>query len=183
MFGWPTKSSVTSHPLHIKLGLMKQYVKALQRDGNCLKYLCCKFPGLSEVKLKGIFAWPVVRKLFLVEFSETTMSSAERESWTVFKGIIIEFLKNYTRRDQKHKNIVNHVLDKLKELGCNVRLTYHFILSFWLLSRKSIGYETWHTCSEEQGSIIISKRWKEGIKEGGTWKWWQTTAGCCSRRF
>jgi hypothetical protein len=34
-------------PLHIKLGLMKQFVKALQRDGNCLKYLCRKFLGTS----------------------------------------------------------------------------------------------------------------------------------------
>jgi hypothetical protein len=39
-------------PLHIKLSLMKQFVKALQRNGNCFKYLCSKFHGLSETKLK-----------------------------------------------------------------------------------------------------------------------------------
>jgi hypothetical protein len=27
-------------PLHIKLGLMKQFVKALDKDGRCFRYLC-----------------------------------------------------------------------------------------------------------------------------------------------
>ncbi|GFV05484.1 uncharacterized protein TNCV_226951 [Trichonephila clavipes] len=32
-------------PLHIKLGLMKQFVKALDKEGECFKYLCEQFPG------------------------------------------------------------------------------------------------------------------------------------------
>jgi hypothetical protein len=52
-------------PLHIKMGLMKQFVKGIQRDGNCFKYLCSKFPGLSEAKLKdGIFVGPDIRKFY-----------------------------------------------------------------------------------------------------------------------
>ena len=39
-------------PLHIKLGLMKQFVKALSKEGECFKYLGNKFPGLSEKKRK-----------------------------------------------------------------------------------------------------------------------------------
>ena len=43
-------------PLHIKLGLMKQFVKALPKDGQCFQYLCAKFPHLSAAKKKeGIF--------------------------------------------------------------------------------------------------------------------------------
>lgn len=38
--------------LHIKLGLMKQFVKPLDKNSGCLKYLCETFSGLSEVKLK-----------------------------------------------------------------------------------------------------------------------------------
>ena len=34
-------------PLHIKLGLIKQFVKALPKEGECFKYLCDQFPGLS----------------------------------------------------------------------------------------------------------------------------------------
>ena len=51
-------------PLHIKLGLMKQFVKALPKEGETFKYLCGEFLGLSEAKLKeGIFVGPDIRKL------------------------------------------------------------------------------------------------------------------------
>jgi hypothetical protein len=68
-------------PHHIKLGLMKQSVKALQRDGNCFKYLCSKFPGLSKAKLKeGIFVGPDIRKLISDEMFQTTVFYTGREA-------------------------------------------------------------------------------------------------------
>lgn len=42
--------------LHIKLGLMKQFAMALNKDGDCFTYLCKAFPGLTRKKMKaGIF--------------------------------------------------------------------------------------------------------------------------------
>ena len=42
--------------LYIKLCLMKQFVKALDKDGDCFNYIAKTFPGLSMEKLKtGIF--------------------------------------------------------------------------------------------------------------------------------
>jgi hypothetical protein len=44
-------------PLHIKIGLMKIFVKALGTDGQALSYLRNKCPKLSEAKVKeGIFS-------------------------------------------------------------------------------------------------------------------------------
>jgi hypothetical protein len=43
-------------PLHIKLDIKKQFVKALPKTGNCFKYLCKKFTHLSEAKLKKAFS-------------------------------------------------------------------------------------------------------------------------------
>jgi hypothetical protein len=37
-------------PLYIMLGIMKQFVKALDKNGHCFQYLCHKFPVLSEKK-------------------------------------------------------------------------------------------------------------------------------------
>ena len=46
-------------PLHIKLGLIKQFVKALDKDGDCFQYICKSFTSLSNKKLKaGIFDGP-----------------------------------------------------------------------------------------------------------------------------
>ena len=50
--------------LHIKLGLMKQFVKALDKRGNCINNIAKKIPGLSMEKMKsGIFDGPQIRKL------------------------------------------------------------------------------------------------------------------------
>jgi hypothetical protein len=51
-------------PIDIKLGMMKQFVKALPKTGNCFKYLCKMLPHLSDAKLKdGVFVGPDIRKL------------------------------------------------------------------------------------------------------------------------
>ncbi|GFV82759.1 uncharacterized protein TNCV_4147271 [Trichonephila clavipes] len=68
-------------PLQIKLGLMKQFVKALDKEGECFKYLCEQFPGLSDAKLKeGIFVWPDI-KLLKDENFVTKMEMKEKNAW------------------------------------------------------------------------------------------------------
>ena len=37
-------------PLYITLGLMKQFVKALDKDGDCFNYIAKTFPGLNLEK-------------------------------------------------------------------------------------------------------------------------------------
>ena len=50
--------------LHIKLGLMKQFVKALLVTGDCFNCIGTAFPTLTIEKLKaGIFEDPEIRKL------------------------------------------------------------------------------------------------------------------------
>ena len=45
--------------------MIKQFIKALDKDSYCFSYLCHNFPGLSIEKLKGgIFDGPQVRQLF-----------------------------------------------------------------------------------------------------------------------
>ena len=57
------RSKIVFPPLHIKLGIMKQFVKTLDKDGDCFKYIWMKFPGLAIEKLKaGIFDGPQIRK-------------------------------------------------------------------------------------------------------------------------
>ena len=50
-------------PLHIKLGLMKQFVKALDEKSETFKFLRDFFPKLSEGKVKTrIFVGPQIKK-------------------------------------------------------------------------------------------------------------------------
>ena len=51
-------------PLHIKLGLIKQFVMALDKESAAFKYLQDLFPKLSEAKVKaGIFVVPQIKKI------------------------------------------------------------------------------------------------------------------------
>ena len=43
-------ANVLLPPLHIKLGLIKQFVKALPKNGQCFQYLCAKLPHLPTAK-------------------------------------------------------------------------------------------------------------------------------------
>ncbi|GBM68298.1 hypothetical protein AVEN_126836-1 [Araneus ventricosus] len=68
--------------LHIKLGIMKQFIKPLSKYGECFKYLCSKFPKLSEAKLKeGVFTGPDIRKLLSSSLFSETMGDKEKEAW------------------------------------------------------------------------------------------------------
>jgi hypothetical protein len=71
---------------------MQQFVKALPKTGNHLKYLCKKFPHLSEVKLKeGVFVGPDIRKLMFDENLLLTMTEVEIQAWIAFKGVVTKF--------------------------------------------------------------------------------------------
>ena len=54
---WTNK--VLLPPLHSKLGLVKNFVKALHKNGAAFQHLSTVFQGLSAAKLKeGIFVGP-----------------------------------------------------------------------------------------------------------------------------
>jgi hypothetical protein len=103
--------------LHIKLGIMKKFVEALPKIGNCFKYLCKRFPPLSEAKLKeGIFVGPDIRKIRFDEGFLLTMSEVERKAWIAFNSVITKFLGN--NKDPDYVTIFTNMLEKFKVLGC-----------------------------------------------------------------
>ena len=51
-------------PLHIKLGLMKNFVKGTDKTGRRFQYVRNKFPNVSDAKIKeGIFIGSQIREL------------------------------------------------------------------------------------------------------------------------
>ena len=79
-------------PLHIKLGLIKQFTKALDKDGDCL-LTWQAFPGLTIEKLKaGIVDGPQIRQLISDPEFENSMNEVELEVWKVFVLVVKDFL-------------------------------------------------------------------------------------------
>ena len=66
--------------LHIKLGLIKQFTKTVDKDGGCFTYLCHAFSGLTIEKLKaGNFDGPQIREIIRDAEFENTMNEVELE--------------------------------------------------------------------------------------------------------
>ncbi|GBN24438.1 hypothetical protein AVEN_39044-1 [Araneus ventricosus] len=93
---------------------MKQFMKALPKEGECFKYLCDQFPGLSEAKLKeGVFIGQDIRKIMKDENFETKMVTNERRALESFKLVITSFLGN--KKDPNYKSIVEKMIKKFQD--------------------------------------------------------------------
>jgi hypothetical protein len=146
-------------PLHIKLAIMKQFVKALPKTGNCFKYLCKKLLHLSEAKLnEGTFIDPDIRKLMFNEDFLLTMSEVEREAWIAFKCVVTKFLEN--NKDSHYVTIVANVLEKFKAL----RLKIHFLKSHLDFFSKILVQQV---SSTENVSTKTLSKWKDDTRVSG----------------
>jgi hypothetical protein len=77
-----------SPPLHLKQGLIKMFVKLMNKEGKGFDYLRQKFPRKSEAKIKeGIFVGPHVRQLFQGSDFRNNLNTAERRAWDTFQNI------------------------------------------------------------------------------------------------
>ena len=79
-------------PLHIKLGLMKQFVKTLNVEGDCFHVICTTFPGLSCDKLKpSVFDGTQIKKLIKCKHFSSSMTEVEKRAWNTFVVIVKNF--------------------------------------------------------------------------------------------
>ena len=66
-------------PLHIKLGLMTNFVKAMNKNGPGFQHLKTIIPSLSEAKIEaGIFNGPQIRKIFKDPIFQLKLNEKER---------------------------------------------------------------------------------------------------------
>ena len=105
-------SKIFLPPLHSKLGLMKNFVKALDRDGGGYLFLSEKFKQKSMEKLKaGIFDGLEIRELMKdADFNES-LNSIELSTWLALKLVIVHFLGNH--RSSEYQKMVDELMENL----------------------------------------------------------------------
>ena len=104
-------------PLHIKLGLMKNFVKALHKNGAAFQHLSTVFPGLSAAKLKeGIFVGPQIREVLKDIDFEELLNLKELRAWEAFKSVCSGFLGN--TRVPDYKVYIEKLLKSYEDMGC-----------------------------------------------------------------
>ena len=154
------RQNVILPPLHIKLGLIKQLVKALDKESAAFKYLIQKFPALSEAKVKeGVFVGPDIRHLLNDDNFEQTLDNLQLAAWKAFRSICKDFLGNH--RSPNYMDTVQE-LQSYEALGCKMSLKVHFLMSHMDFFPDNMG-----SVSDEHGErfhqdvSVMEKRYKK----------------------
>ncbi|KAF2345184.1 hypothetical protein FHG87_024061 [Trinorchestia longiramus] len=112
----PGSHNVVSHPLvepskillpalHIKLGLMKNFVKTLDREGGGFAFLHQKFQRKSMEKMKaGIFDGSQIRERIKDTSFDDALNPAELSAWLSLRSVLPNFLGNH-RSTQYQKEV------------------------------------------------------------------------------
>lgn len=113
-------------PLHIKLGLIEQFVKTLPNDGNAINHLQQMFPKLSSAKVKsGVFIGPDIDKILKNYEFKLVLSSEHLTALKAMEKVITGFLGNY--RDSQFKENIKAMIDSFEKIKANMSLKVHFL--------------------------------------------------------
>ena len=81
--------------MHLKLGLIKNFVKAMNKEEAAFTYLREKFPRLSGAKLKGgIFIGPQIRDPIKDKYFDRLLQGDEKAAWNSFKFVVKRYFGN-----------------------------------------------------------------------------------------
>ena len=132
-------------PLHIKLGLIKQFVKAIDVQSRAYGFLEGFFPELSSAKIKaGIFVGPQTKKLMASQQFDNLLSNVERAAWNSFKDVVTTFLGNH--KSENHVDLIENLIQNFAAMGCNMSLKLHMLASHLDKFKSNMG-----AYSEEHG--------------------------------
>ncbi|XP_017488063.1 PREDICTED: uncharacterized protein LOC108376372 [Rhagoletis zephyria] len=132
-------------PLHIKLGLIKQFVKALDKNSSAFKYLQDLFPKLSEAKVTaGIFVGPQIKKIFESEEFPKKLTRVEKAAWMSFMSVVQGFLGNH--KAANYVELVESLVENYGKMGCRMSLKLHILDAHLDKFKENMG-----AYSEEQG--------------------------------
>ena len=83
-------------PLHVRLGLFKNFIKSLKPDSLPMERLHQLFPKLSDAKIKaGVFTGPDIKKLSIDAEFQSLLSPDEYVAWESLLSVSKNFLGKF----------------------------------------------------------------------------------------
>ena len=93
------KTKIYLPQLHIELGLINMFVKAMSEEGEGFIYVREIFPHISEAKIEeGIFVGPEVKRLSQYTDFRNQLNSVGGRAWQAFENVCSNF---WEMKDQK----------------------------------------------------------------------------------
>ena len=117
-------------PLHIKLGLIKNFVKAIAHDSERFQYLKDRFVNRkTDAKLKsGIFVGPEIRHLIHDCEFRKKLTPPDLTTWDAFVQVVQNFLGYH--KAENYKTLVDNMMQAYQRMGCKMSLKMHFLHSY-----------------------------------------------------
>ena len=132
-------------PLHIKLDLVKQFVRALNKEGSCFKFIVRKLAAVSIQKLRaGVLNGLQIRCLVNDDDFINSMNDLEAKAWRSFVSLAANFLGNH--RTENYEDLVEELLLSFEALGCRMSVKLHYLHSHLSWFPANLGH-----MSDEQG--------------------------------
>ena len=98
---------------------MKNFVKAMNKQGEGFPYLKQKFPGLSDEKIRaGVFVGPQIRDLLSDDVFVSKLTSLELAAWDAFKQVVQNFLG--INRADNYAKLIDNMLENYQKMGCRM---------------------------------------------------------------
>ena len=115
---------IVQPPLHIKLGLMKQFVRALDKEGSCFNYIVQKLFAVTLQKVRaGVLDGPQIRQLIDDAVFTDSMNEKEAKAWRSFVSVVEKFLGN--NHEDNYEELVETMLLHFQTLGCRMSIKLH----------------------------------------------------------
>lgn len=138
-------------PLHIKLGLCKNFVKAIRENEGAINYLVKLFPAMSVNKIKeGIFIGPQIKQLISDTGFKSMLSKKEQIAWESFVGLTQNFLGNH--KSPNYQDLVKNFLESFQAIGSNMSIKIHYLDSHLDFFPENLG-----AMSDEHGELFHQK--------------------------
>ena len=113
-------------PLQIKLSIIKQFVKALDKNCDAMNFLKTKFPKLSSAKVtEGVFNGPQLRQLLLNQHFDDSLTPVQKVAWLSFRNVCNGFLGRL--KAANFESPIKSMMKNYECLGCNMSLKLHFM--------------------------------------------------------
>ena len=155
--------NIVFQPLPIKLGLFKQFIKALCKEGIYFQYTKASFPSVGGEKVETIvFDRPQSKKQIKDPTFISSMNDVEANAWKAFVSVVMKFLSN--RKQDDCIILVKNLIKNFDSLGCNMSIKLHFcivILATFLKILETL------VMNREIGIVNTLKRWRNIIKVDG----------------
>ena len=121
-----SRDRIIYSPLHIKLGLIKSFVKALDTESECFQQIITSILGWSYEKIKaGVFDGLQIQIVIRDDHFVAKMTTLETAACLSF----VTVLQNSLGKSKNYYELVNKMLSALRAFRCKPSIRLHFLSS------------------------------------------------------